>query len=458
MRKKKRRDRSRREYKNMKAYTIREISGVDRPAQGPATMRIMKRDNDDVAKIMFEEALRAQNVSRQVMTALDDMWQYNSALRESIESIIQNPDEYPDPQKSIRESLESFVEAVDEMVSGVVVINKQQTKTEAGESFTAADYAYVPDPEKPSTWKLRLTSEPGGSPDPRIVGAAVAALGPGFRGNRVQIPEDDRPAVLRRVRRAWLTANPDSDQDDLPDILKSANKDGDPMTPEQLKKFEEMEARLKRFEAIESLTDDERGYFKGLDETKQDEFLAMDAEARKAAMPEATPVVDPGTEPVNKSDKGELVYKALDGTEFFAGDDERMISMAKRADAAEKRAAESEARRYTGELNKRAESDLANFPGESDHKVVLLKAVDGIEDAGDRDKVLEMLKSHNEALNKGFQTLGVDTGAAPNGPEAELEKLAQAHMSKSDTSYEAAYAHVIQTPEGRKLYKETMQG
>jgi hypothetical protein len=94
------------------------------------------------------------------------------------------------------------------------------TKTEDGESFPASDYAYVPDPDMPSTWKLRLTSTPGGDPDPQIVGAAIAALGKGFRGNKVQIPADALGKVKAKVRAAWKKANPDKDEDQMPEVIK----------------------------------------------------------------------------------------------------------------------------------------------------------------------------------------------------------------------------------------------
>lgn len=104
-------------------------------------------------------------------------------------------------------------------------INKAKTKTEGGVAYPASDFAYVPDPEKPSTWKLRLTSTPGGNPDPRIVGAAAAALGPGYRGNRVELPESDRAKVVARVRRAWVEANPDKDKSEMPEALKVSEED-----------------------------------------------------------------------------------------------------------------------------------------------------------------------------------------------------------------------------------------
>ena len=103
------------------------------------------------------------------------------------------------------------------------------TKTENGKHFRAGDYAHVPDKTKPSTWKLRLTNTPGGAPDPHIVGAAVAALGAGFRGNKASIPSKDRAKVKNKVRAAWHKANPDKNQEDLPPVLRKADYLEEPM-------------------------------------------------------------------------------------------------------------------------------------------------------------------------------------------------------------------------------------
>lgn len=88
-------------------------------------------------------------------------------------------------------------------------------------NFPSSDYAYVPDPDMPSTWKLRLTSTPGGDPDPSIVGAAIAALGKGFRGNKVEIPSNELSAVKAKVKSAWKKANPDKSEDEMPLALSS---------------------------------------------------------------------------------------------------------------------------------------------------------------------------------------------------------------------------------------------
>lgn len=96
-------------------------------------------------------------------------------------------------------------------------------KTEGGKKFRASDFAFVPDQDKSSTWKLRLTNTPGGTPDRAVVGAAVAALGAGFRGNKVKLPAAARKAVKAKVRAAWLKANPSKTREDLPPVLKEAD-------------------------------------------------------------------------------------------------------------------------------------------------------------------------------------------------------------------------------------------
>ena len=95
------------------------------------------------------------------------------------------------------------------------------TKREDGEDFPEEAFAYVPDPESPSTWKLRLWDSLDERETAAQVGRAVAALGQGgFRGNRVEIPEDDLPGVKRRVLDAWLQTHPDETREDAPEVLK----------------------------------------------------------------------------------------------------------------------------------------------------------------------------------------------------------------------------------------------
>lgn len=77
---------------------------------------------------------------------------------------------------------------------------KAVMKRENGIDYPARDYAFVPDPLRSATWRLRLTETPGKISVAQL-GRAAAALGPGgFRGNRVEIPAAALAAVKRRIR------------------------------------------------------------------------------------------------------------------------------------------------------------------------------------------------------------------------------------------------------------------
>lgn len=91
-------------------------------------------------------------------------------------------------------------------------------KTEDGMKYPADAFAYAPDKAMPSTWKLRLWESPDKKETKRQIGMAVAALGAGFRGNKVEIPEGDRSKVVARVRSAWNKVNDGSAE--IPAVLK----------------------------------------------------------------------------------------------------------------------------------------------------------------------------------------------------------------------------------------------
>lgn len=75
------------------------------------------------------------------------------------------------------------------------------TKRENGIDFPAEAFAFVPDSNKPSEWKLRLWEDLTQKVTRSQLGAAAAALSPGgFRGNRVQIPTADVAAVKKHIR------------------------------------------------------------------------------------------------------------------------------------------------------------------------------------------------------------------------------------------------------------------
>lgn len=102
------------------------------------------------------------------------------------------------------------------------LINKQETKREGGIDYPSSDFAYVPDREAPSTWKLRLAEERPGNITVSQLGRAAAALSPGgFRGNRVQIPSADMAKVKNRIRSEYrkLGIKPE----DIPTSVKESS-------------------------------------------------------------------------------------------------------------------------------------------------------------------------------------------------------------------------------------------
>lgn len=102
----------------------------------------------------------------------------------------------------------------------ICLFKTQKVKTEDGTDYPSAAYAYVPDPDKPSTWKLRLWEDPDKKITAKQVGMAVAALGAGFRGNKAAIPADDLPKVKAKVLAAWKQVNPDAKDNEISEVLK----------------------------------------------------------------------------------------------------------------------------------------------------------------------------------------------------------------------------------------------
>lgn len=112
-------------------------------------------------------------------------------------------------------------EALIEDADGILAWLKEQAsfKTEDGVKYPAEAFAYVPDPEKPSEWKLRLWEDPEKKVTRAQLGRAAAALSPGgFRGQKVEIPSADLPAVKRKIRAEYRKL--DVADEDIPKWVK----------------------------------------------------------------------------------------------------------------------------------------------------------------------------------------------------------------------------------------------
>ena len=92
-------------------------------------------------------------------------------------------------------------------------------KTEGGAEFSSSAYLVVPDPEKPSTWKLRVEETPGKVTAAQL-GRAAAALGKGFRGNKVQLSSGDRAKAMSKLRSLYRSLKVGTDE--MPAVLQQA--------------------------------------------------------------------------------------------------------------------------------------------------------------------------------------------------------------------------------------------
>ena len=111
-------------------------------------------------------------------------------------------------------------EALQEATATLTWLKEQAAiKTEDGIEFPAEAYAYTPDMESSSTWKLRLWEDLEKKITRRQLGAAAAALSPGgFRGQKVAIPAADLSAVKRKIRAEYRKL--DIDEEDIPRWVK----------------------------------------------------------------------------------------------------------------------------------------------------------------------------------------------------------------------------------------------
>jgi hypothetical protein len=313
------------------------------------------------------------------------------------------------------------------------------TVAKAGEN--PDDYAYVPDKDHPSTWKLQIQ-------DAKHVGGAVAALGPGgFRGQKVDIPSDAIAGVKRKVLAAWRKFHPDAKPEDEPDHLKK----GLTMTPEEMQteltKFEgqlsETNKRAERLEQVIKLSSDERAYFDPLPVEKQDEYLKADAATRegllkagkKKAPADNMDDGEPDEDDVEKRIEKKL---AVERQEFQKKLDAVQKDAEGKIAAAETIAKQEREAREKTEFAKRAESELSNYPGTPEEKGAALQALHGSTSKCMTKEQVEsigkLLNAGNAALGQTMTSVGGDgvSKGAGNDAWGQIEKKAKDMVSKSE--------------------------
>lgn len=174
----------------------------------------------------------------------------------------------------------NFKDLKDRLVSIFDEILKEkielEDKTEAGKEYPKEAYLYVPDPDKPSTWKLRIWETPEKKITRSQLGRAAAAFSPGgFRGQKVELPSDEVKTVKNKL--ISLYKKDGAEKDEIPSYLfeESKNEGGEDSMAENVK-LEEFEKRLVEIEKEKKVLEDK--YVGMIDSLKKE----MDEKAKKA--------------------------------------------------------------------------------------------------------------------------------------------------------------------------------
>ena len=342
-------------------------------------------------------------------------------------------------------------------------------KTQGGATYPKRDFAYTPD-EVPSHWKLRLTMTPGGKPDAGIVGAAVAALGKGFRGKKVQIPASALASVKAKVRAAWRAANADKDSAELPDILKGETTMA--MTIEEIeakvtKQDTELavlksanEALVTENEAILKMSKKEKKCYAKMSAAQRKDFMAADMEKRATMIKgmkddeESEPDAD-DEEEMAEAKKIAKLLKAenLRIAKSAADEKQSLLDRVTKAETAVNLMAEARKVEHFIDVAKR---ELPNSSGsDADKGDMLMKMADGLggENADVFKKALAQLKAADAALGeKHFVEIGKSGGEALPA-EMLIQKQAD-EIRKSDPKMTSADAYAKAMDLNPQLYKQ----
>lgn len=205
-------------------------------------------------------------------------------------------------------------------------------------------------------------------------------------------------------------------------------------------------AELAIAKAVGEFSDAEKAFYSGLDASGQEAF-------RKASKTERA-------EKVRVADQAnDVVYKSLDGVEFRKSDDPRLVAMAKARDEDRKALLIEKAARLNEQFSKRAATELSNMTGSEKAKVAVLKALETLS-SDELTEAKAFLKAANDALGAAFKERGTSTGdESADGASAavsKLDSLATAYAKQHAVSFEKAYGAIMETPEGRALYAETV--
>jgi len=444
----------------MEEFSISEISAVDRPAQKGAKMTLMKRDDGDEPywKRDFSEEQREEAAERG--EAMPD-GSYPIVTRDDLENAVRAYGRADDKEAVKRHiirraralnaidmlpedwDVKKVAEAVDEIAKRWIdpAEGAKPFSEFLEASLESTRYYEVMEEAGPVINALdnSLRSIAG---DPNMDGAAkqtamresVEAFMTKIRETMPKIEEEIADVITDLGKRS-KAGDPAGDH---------VSKGKDSNMTDEIKKVADLEkqvaALVATLDTVMKMSKEEREHLDDLDDDDKEEFLRMSPADRKAKMKK-------------RAEDDPVVYKSADGTEFRKSHGDVLVSLAKRADEAEKLAKAERDAREISELTKRASDEFGHLPGTPVAKAQVLKAMNTMDE--EVKKSLEAILTTAEKLAKnGFGMIGTLPGNAAGAetPEGQLQKRAEEIKKAENISIEKAYAKACQ--ENPDLYAQ----
>lgn len=241
----------------------------------------------------------------------------------------------------------------------------------------------------------------------------------------------------------------------LADLLVAAKKskqqppEGDNQMADN-KELDALKAQVATLTAVAALTGVHKTHYDSLDDDGKTAFLELDDTGKDDAIKTAE---------TQKADADPVVYTADNGDVFKQSDDPRLVKMAKERDTERKENIRLQKKAEDDALEKRAETELANLPGDLDVRKALLRATDGIEDEKIREGAHNALKAQNARMGGALTTVGVGgepviSASTQKEAEDELDRLAKKRASEKGENFYDAYDKVSE--ENPQLLKKAM--
>lgn len=418
------------------------VSTVDRPAQEPALISIVKRAPDAGSIVWMRKgvAFTSEDAGHQHMV---DSSCFNSDGSGSTCSAQTGG------ANSVWHSHDLIRDTDD---GGVIEIGANAGHSHTLDAEAIGDLAPVPqlDSGDDITTTVEISPTSKNSPDPNSVYVAGEMGGekkkPKKPGDKTKPEETSNKGLVLKTNSA----------------LGCADKERSPMDIEQLKKMNadltsERDAEIakrKTAECVAELPDSQRVYYAKLAPTDAASFLAKSAVDRKTEL------------------DSQIAHTSPDGTVYYKFEDAKLVALAKRADDAEKTSVEDRALAKRANFAKMASEKLGKaFTGDEAVQIAVVAAIESITDPEVKKNAWAMIDGARTAMIAKQKQHGTTPmikaaaeGGAPGGESGEnpiskarndLRTAVTEYAKVHSLQYEAAFAKATGSdPHIRSLYEQ----